>query len=640
MPGFRFQTLMFFLIAALCLGGLGTVHIASSRAISASDARLNRVYDIIGQKQESGVLGPEIQAIKDANKKFGKLAEIGIALSSFLLILLNAYALVYYRRRARGENSIKEEEERLRLAIRGTNDGVYDWNLKSQQLYWSPQFKRILGYEDGEIEASRATLDDLVHPADRDQMWATIRKYLSRDLSELTCIFRLRHKTGRWVWIHMRGRALFDEEGRAQRLAGTYSDISSLKEYEERLEEAKTQAEKANAAKTEFLAHMSHEIRTPLTSISGVAEILLNQKKDLSEKQLQLAKVLYYSTASLKELINDILDFSKIESGQLELEEKPFALAELFQEISDTLSVRAQEKGLKFSFNYKSLEDIVFLGDKIRLRQILMNLIGNALKFTHQGFVEITASRKEYGGVPVMEIAVRDSGIGIDKKNFSLIFERFRQADASVSRKYGGSGLGLPISKNLVEGMGGRIALESDVGKGSKFTVTLPLRVAEDGQGMDTPEGYGAIHPLRSGEEARGRILLVEDYEGNIAVLSYILEAMGYAYDIARTGLEALNLWKDKRHDVILMDVQMPEMDGLTATRQIRKMEEELGLERTPIIGMTAHAFVEDKDKCAEAGMDLYLAKPISEGDLRAEISKYLEMREARRDRQASGANT
>lgn len=629
---------MFFLAAVLCIGGLVAVHFASRSAISSADQRLSKVSDSLEKVDASLALEGEIKAVRVANKKFYVLAEAGILLASVLLLLLNVYALISYRRRMDEETAIRKDAERLRMAIRGTNDGIYDWDIKSQELYWSPQLKDLLGYNDAEIEASTETLDDLVHPDDRDQMWDAIRKYLSRDLPELTCIFRMRHKNGRWIWMHMRGKAIFDEDGAAQRLSGTYSDISRLKEYEERLEDAKTQAEKANAAKTEFLAHMSHEIRTPLTSISGVAEILLNQKKNLSEKQLQLVRVLYYSTVSLKELINDILDFSKIESGQLDLENKPFALGDLFQEVSDTLSVRAQEKGLAFSFNYKPLDGVVALGDKIRLRQILMNLIGNALKFTHEGFVDVTAVRKEYGGVPVMEISVKDSGIGIDKKNFSLIFERFRQADASVSRKYGGSGLGLSISRRLVNSMGGRMTLESEVGKGSNFTVTLPLHVAAGKQAGDSSGESGVGRSAGDVDDEKNRILLVEDYEGNIAVLSYILETMGYAFDIARTGLEAVNLWKEKRHNVILMDVQMPEMDGLTATRQIRKIEQERGLGRTPIIGMTAHAFVEDKDKCAEAGMDLYLAKPISESDLKAEISRYLDAREARRDGQASGA--
>lgn len=581
-----------------------------------------------------------LQLVKTKKSLYAQLS-IGIVLASLILTLLNYYFLYLQDRRASAEESLEAAEERLRLAIKGTNDGIYDWDIETKELYWSPQYKSLLGYEDHEIKASRETMDSLLHPDDREQLWENTYKYLHRELSELSCVFRLKHKAGHWIWVSMRGKALFDEDGKAVRLIGTISDISRLKEYEFRLEEAKIHAEQANESKTDFLAHMSHEIRTPLTSISGVAEILLNQSKNFTEKQQQLIKVLNFSTLNLKELINDILDFSKIESGQLELEDKPFRLQELFEEIIGTMSIRAQEKGLRFEFDYKDVADTTFVGDKIRLRQILMNLIGNALKFTHQGYVKISAQKKDFDGTPALQIDVQDSGIGIDRENYDLIFERFRQADPSVSRKYGGTGLGLPISKNLVERMGGRLMLESELGKGSLFTVLLPLRVAQlQNIASPAPARKTVVNQTRIGKkDLRSRVLLVEDYEGNIALLSYILETLGCPFDIAKTGLEALNLWKEHHHDLILMDVQMPEMDGLTATRQIRKMEAEQGLPRTPIIGMTAHAFVEDKDKCTAAGMDTYLAKPIAEKDLIAEISRHLDAKEARLERQASSAN-
>ncbi len=583
---------------------------------------------------ENQNLNDYIRQLEQARMSLYKQLIYGVILASIILTLLNYYLMDMNGRRRDAEETLKDTEERLRLAIKGTNDGVYDWDLETGDLYWSPQFKSLLGYEEGELAASRETLDSLLHPVDRDTVWETVDKYLRRDLSDLSCVFRLHHKAGHWVWVSMRGKAIFDEDGGAVRLIGTCSDVSNLKEYEVRLEEAKNQAEKANEAKTEFLAHMSHEIRTPLTSISGVAEILMNQKKDLSPKQQQLVKVLNLSTTNLKELINDILDFSKIESGQLVFEEKPFMLGDLFQEIISTMSVRAQERGLKFSFDYSDVAGTIFLGDKIRLRQILMNLVGNALKFTHAGFVDVRASAVAHESGPALQIEVRDSGIGIDPKHFTTVFERFRQADPSVSRKYGGTGLGLPISKNLVEGMGGQIFLESKIGEGSKFTIVLPLKSVQEGaMKMTRPvRDAGLAQGMAAVGRGESRILLVEDYEGNIAVIGYILESLGYPYDVARTGLEGVNLWKDGQHDLILMDVQMPEMDGLTATRLIRTIEDEKSLPRTPIIGMTAHAFVEDKDKCTAAGMDSYLAKPIAEADLIAEISEYLANRGSAHD--------
>ncbi len=605
-------------------------------AIRRSLANTSQV--ILGEEYQ--MLNEYIQQLEKAKKDLYKHLSIGIILASILLTLLNSYLLVAQNRRMNAEESLRETEERLRLAIKGTNDGIYDWNLHADDLYWSPQFKNMIGYDDNEIIASKEMLVSLLHEDDRTNVSESTGKYLRRELPELSLTFRLRHKSGHWIWVSMRGKAVFNEDGEAIRLIGTFSDISSLKEYEARLEDSKNQAEKASAAKTEFLAHMSHEIRTPLTSISGVAEILMNQQKDFSAKQQQLIKVLNYSTMGLKELINDILDFSKIENGQLELEMKPFRLGDLFQEVISTMAVRAQEKGLDFTFTYDEVNDVTFLGDKIRLRQILTNLVGNALKFTHAGSVRVNITKKDVQGFPFMEIKVQDTGIGIDPKNYALVFERFRQADPSVSRKYGGTGLGLAISKNLAIHMGGTIDLNSELGQGSTFIVLLPLIEAE-GDALKLPDvnpQKAIIHQTRVGR-GDSRILLVEDYEGNIAVLSYILEAMGYDFDVARTGLEAVNMWNDLHHNLILMDVQMPEMDGLTATRLIRKMENEMGLPHTPVIGMTAHAFVEDKNKCVEAGMDSYLAKPIAENDLVNEISRFMNGKEARQNWQASQAN-
>lgn len=597
----------------------------------------------------TAVLEEEKSRLRDSLERYfvakGELhssLSIGIFLTLLILTILNAYLMLAQDGRPLNEGPLREAEERLRLAIRGTNDGVYDWNLLTQDVYWSPQFKGLLGFQDDEVAASRPFLETLIHPEDKHLAAEATQRYLNRESPELSVVFRVKHRDGYWIWVQKRGKALFDEDGRAVRLTGTYSDITSLKEYEARLEESKDVAEKANAAKTEFLAHMSHEIRTPLTSISGVAEILMSQKDSFTAKHQQLVKVLSYSTLNLKELINDILDFSKIESGQMELEEKPFALAELFQEIISVMTVRAQEKGLKFSFLYDDVKDVRFLGDRVRVRQILVNLIGNALKFTHQGTVNVQVRRIDASGAPYMQIEVADTGIGIDKNHFEMVFERFRQADASVSRKYGGSGLGLAISKSLAESMGGNIMLDSEMEKGSVFTVTIPLRVVEDAPKVTAPvSSKGMLHQLKVGSDGRHRVLLVEDYEGNIAVISYILEALGCDFEVARTGLQAVNSWRERTPDLILMDVQMPEMDGLTATRQIRKMEREQGLPHTPIIGMTAHAFVEDKDKCVNAGMDSYLAKPISESDLIAEMELYLNDKTKARhhDKQASGAH-
>ncbi len=529
-----------------------------------------------------------------------------------------------------GENQGESRgaEEMFRLAIEGSNDGIFEWTLDKETAYYSTQFWAMLGHERDRFPQTMQAFRDILHPEDRERVLSHLERYLSGELPDYLIIFRMRHKSGRWVWINARGKALYDDKGRPYRMVGAHTDISHIKAYEEKLQKAKETAEKASRAKTDFLAHMSHEIRTPLTAISGIAEIFEKHQGNLDPKQQQLVRTLNSSTQSLKELVSDILDFSKIESGELELEESPFSLQNLFEQVISIVSVKAHEKGIGFRFDYDDVCRQRILGDRARLRQVLINLVGNAVKFTDKGSVEITATRTLKNGEPYLRIDVRDTGIGIDSKHFDMIFERFKQADSSVSRKYGGTGLGLPISQRLARLMGGNITVESALGKGSTFTLMLPVRQEEEIAEADSDQSlsHSLTETIREqGVKAQKRILLVEDYEGNVVLLSYLLDNIGCPYDVARTGLEALNMWKQRAYDVILMDVQMPEMDGFTATAQIRRMEQEKSLPRTPIIGMTAHALVGDKEKCIEAGMDSYLPKPIVEIDLKAKIAEYLD---------------
>lgn len=517
-------------------------------------------------------------------------------------------------------------EEMFRLAVEGSNDGIFEWNLDRETAFYSSQFWAILGHEKGHFPETMQSFRDILHPEDRDRVLSHLERYLSGELSDYLIIFRMRHKSGRWVWINARAKALYDDKGKPYRLVGAHTDISHIKAYEEKLQKAKETAEKASRAKTDFLAHMSHEIRTPLTAISGIAEIFEKYQDGLQPKQQQLVKTLNSSTQSLKELVSDILDFSKIESGELELEESPFSLQNLFEQVISIVSVKTHEKTIDFKFDYDDVRRQRILGDRARLRQILINLIGNAIKFTDKGEVYVKASRVMNGGVAQLRIDVRDTGIGIDAKHFDMIFERFKQADSSVSRKYGGTGLGLPISQRLARLMGGSISVESTLGQGSTFTLMLPLRQEEEMGELDTDQSLSNSLSQNIREHGKGhkRLLLVEDYEGNVVLLSYLLDSLDCQYDVARTGLEAVNMWREKGYDLILMDVQMPEMDGITATAQIRYMEREKSLPRTPIIGMTAHALIGDKEKCIEAGMDSYLPKPIVELDLKAKIAEYL----------------
>lgn len=581
--------------------------------------------------EEYDLLNDRIRAVEGRKNQYYVTLLVGGSVAAILLMLFNGYLLRVQSKRSAAENALSEREEVFRLAIEGMQDGVFDWNIQTADVFLSDQYSIMLGYEPEEFEASFESVFDRIHPEDQQQVKEYLDLYLDGKLSEYSNTFRMQHKSGRWIWVHSRGKLLFDKKDRPLRMIGAHTDISAAKEYEIRLQEAKIKAEAANRAKSDFLAHMSHEIRTPLTTISGVAEMLHKDVNDFDDKQKNLVNVLYTSASTLKDLISFILDFSKIESGEMVLDEEVFELRKTFEHVISIMAVKANEKNLDFDFDFDDVSDVVFKGDPLRLRQILINLVGNAIKFTDKGHVRVSASGVEKDGVNVLRIDVKDTGVGIKKEHIELIFERFKQADSSVSRRFGGTGLGLPISKRLADLMGGDIQVTSKPGKGATFSLIIPMREANDDevdtQDMDEAKKHKINDKLKAKISDTDKILLVEDYEGNVVVIGYILEEMGIEYDTAKTGLEAVNLWRENHYDLILMDIQMPEMDGFTATKQIRYIEDEQGLTPTPIIGMTAHALVGDKDKCIETGMNAYLPKPIVENELKSMIIRFIDQK-------------
>ncbi|MBI1216219.1 MAG: response regulator [Alphaproteobacteria bacterium] len=609
---------------------------AAEKAEGATTETIQTVSDNlarVGQDmllKEQDLLNARMKAV-DAQRRASRMALIIACVLSVMTFLSFGGYIFYTRlRKEAAEKYLGETDEIFRVAVEGVSDGIFEWNLARDTAFYSRQFWAMLGYGDDKQADTMEAYRELLHPDDRARVLSHLEKYLSGEISEYLIVFRMKHKSGRWAWINARAQALYDEAGKPTRLVGAHTDISHIKAYEEKLQKAKEQAESANRAKTDFLAHMSHEIRTPLTAISGIAEIFEAEEGGFGERQRHLVQTLVSSTSSLKDLVNDILDFSKIESGELALEDKLFGLRDLFDQVISIFSQRAAEKGLDFRFDYETVRLHKFYGDRARLRQILINLIGNALKFTSEGSVDVEVRQEQKESGPFLRIKVRDTGIGVEPQNFSLIFERFKQADSSVSRKYGGTGLGLPISKRLAGLMGGDISVESAPGEGSTFTLLVPMKTQETQKDDESDEKVSKTltDSIRGHALENKNILLVEDYEGNVVMLSYLLDSLECNYDIARTGLEALNMWREKDYDLVLMDIQMPEMDGFTATEQIRRMEQEKSLPRTPIIGMTAHALVGDREKCIEAGMDTYLAKPIVELDLKAKIIEYLSRRQ------------
>ena len=379
-------------------------------------------------------------------------------------------------------------------------------------------------------------------------------------------------------------------------------EIDKRKETEDQLKNSKETAEKASQVKSEFLANMSHEIRTPMNAILMAAKLLM--KETISKSQREFSEMIYHSTYSLLTIINDILDYSKLESGKIEIDNISFDLRRVIKDVHTLLKETVRDKNIKFTYMFPEQFPHYLVGDPNRLRQILMNLVGNALKFTHEGFVRINISTTpEKDNQHNITIAVEDSGIGISELQKEKIFKKFSQADGSVSRKFGGTGLGLAISKRLSVLMGGDIQLDSKENIGSTFSVTISLE--------ETTEKF--LHPsaeMKNLKRSYNRtVLLVDDNKLNQKVATKVINKLGITVDLANNGEEALEMVGKKEYDLIFMDLQMPIMDGFTATQKIRASTEEYA--RTPIIAMTANAVEEDRKKCLDMGMNAFVTKPL-----------------------------
>ncbi len=510
--------------------------------------------------------------------------------------------------------------ERLKLATQASKVGIWDWNIVNGTMTWDEQMNALYGVtqEGGSLGIDR--WQSHLHPDDAERANGEIAEALRPGGQPFDTIFRIIvPQTGTVRHIHAQSRVFRDEHGNPVRMLGTNWDVSEQVEREDQLrrnlEEERKLREQANAgekAKSEFLAVMSHEIRTPMNGVLGFAD-LLAQSPSLTPENRDLSRTIVSSGEALLRILDDVLDFSRIEAGRLTIEERSFSPKEIVEGIHSFFERLVQEKGLEFIVTVDDAFSPTVRGDAGRIRQILINLIGNALKFTQQGSIELTACllRSEDGG-DLMEFCVRDTGEGIAPDRVDSVFDVFTQADSSTSRRHGGTGLGLTISRRLAELMGGRLDLHSRLGEGSCFTLKLPSNrdnlppeagLSDESAPLEVDAGFAALHPLR--------ILVVDDDKVNLKLIVSMLRKLGYHPLIARDGLEAVSIYEDERPDCVLMDIQMPLMDGTEATQKIRANEEAGVIAPAYISALTANILPEHRQSCFDAGMNSYLNKPV-----------------------------
>ena len=407
--------------------------------------------------------------------------------------------------------------------------------------------------------------------------------------------------------------ATFGEEGPCH-IIGVMEDITDQRRAAVELQEAAERAEAANQSKSAFLANMSHEIRTPLNGVIGVADVLAGT--ELTGHQREMVDLIRSSGQTLGRLLSDVLDLARIESGRLEIENEPFHLADAARTVAALLEARAHEKSLALKVELAPEADCWVVGDVVRVKQILTNFVGNAIKFTEQGEVRIVVSCPEHqGDRATFRFEVQDTGVGFDASRKEAVFARFQQADGSITRRFGGTGLGLAISKQLAEMMGGEVDCDSAPGVGSVFFAELPMMLTEAPAQSQADAATG----LHSGENASDRplkILLADDHPTNRKVCELILAQIGVDLTSVEDGAQALEAFKTDHFDVVLMDMQMPVMDGLAATRAIREREQTMGLPHTPVFMLTANALAEHIEASRLAGADLHITKPITSAAL------------------------
>ncbi len=558
------------------------------------------------------------------------IALLGIIIDLLLFFLIHNLTQdkhIAEQTAARINQRLKESEERFSLAVEGSKDGIWDWNITSNTVFFSDRWKTMLGYETKELENNFSQWERLIHPEDRDYAYSSLEKYLKGENEKYEIEVRMLGKDNTYIWILSRGKCLRDKLGQATRMVGEHTDISERKNFEKQLIAAKEEAQRASNIKSEFLANISHEIRTPMNGVIGIIDLLSHTKLD--SHQQELLENLHGSANILLNHLTDILDVTKIEADKFNLQNGPVDLSQALDHLSKDFAILSKNKKINFIYKCAHLSHYSIC-DLSRLRQILMHLVTNAIKFTDHGTVSLEVDLAEDNGTSwLISFRVTDTGIGMAKEVLDNLYQSFYQGDISSSKKYPGTGLGLFITNNIVKKMGGRLFCLSTPEKGTEFTVIIsfpkgaPIVLDQVRGEVSVPKKQPHLELEQYDVMQKPMILVVDDNHINQLVLQKILLYLKCDVVLADEGTQALSYLEKNPVDLIFMDIQMPVLDGYQTTLAIRQSLNE-NLSVVPIIALTATAVQSELDKCLAVGMHDFLTKPVRKEQIKNILQKYL----------------